>query len=240
MSVPVIEIKDLTKVYHMGDVEVHALRGVSLQVHKGEMLSIMGPSGSGKSTMMNVIGCLDQATAGQYWLEGEDVSKLNDDKLAAIRNRRIGFVFQSFNLLARTSALQNVTLPLIYANTSQRQRRQRARDALEAVGLADRVNHKPNELSGGQQQRVAIARALVNRPSIILADEPTGNVDSKVGAEIVTLFQKLNRERGITVVFVTHDSHVASHTGRIIYLNDGLITNEEIIAEPLVAGEGAA
>jgi putative ABC transport system ATP-binding protein len=240
MSAPVIEIKDLTKVYIMGEVEVHALRGVSLQVQKGEMLSIMGPSGSGKSTMMNVIGCLDQATSGQYWLEGEDVSKLNDDKLAAIRNRRIGFVFQSFNLLARTSALQNVTLPLIYASAGRRQRRQRAQEALEAVGLADRVHHKPNELSGGQQQRVAIARALVNQPSIILADEPTGNVDSKVGAEIVALFQKLNRERGITVVFVTHDSHVARHTERIVYLSDGLITNEEIISDPLVAGESAA
>lgn len=239
MARPLIEIKDLAKVYHMGEVQVHALRGVSLQVEQGEMLSIMGPSGSGKSTMMNIVGCLDQPTSGRYWLEGQDVSQLNDDKLAAIRNRKIGFVFQSFNLLARTDALQNVTLPLVYAGV-RRGRRQQAREALEAVGLADRLHHRPNELSGGQQQRVAIARALVNRPSIILADEPTGNVDSKVGAEIVALFQQLNRERGITVVFVTHDRHVARHTGRIVHLTDGLITREEMIAQPLVAGESAA
>ncbi len=190
----VIELNDIAKVYQMGDVEVHALRGVSLQICQGEMVAIMGPSGSGKSTLMNVIGCLDQPSAGGYWLAGEDVSRLGDDDLAAIRSRRIGFVFQSFNLLARTDALQNVELPLVYAGVRVSERRARAKAALEAVGLGDRLHHRPNELSGGQQQRVAIARALVNRPSIILADEPTGNLDSKVGAEVMGLFQKLNIE----------------------------------------------
>jgi putative ABC transport system ATP-binding protein len=185
---------------------------------------------------MNIIGCLDQPTSGRYHLDGEDISHLDDDRLASIRNRRIGFVFQSFNLLARTTALQNVELPLVYAGA--RDRRKRAEAALEAVGLGDRLHHRPNELSGGQQQRVAIARAIVNEPAIILADEPTGNLDSQSGAEIVALFQQLNGERGLTVIFVTHDARISGHTGRIIYLNDGQIINQEIVEKPLVATDG--
>jgi putative ABC transport system ATP-binding protein len=222
----------LTKIYRMGEIEIHALRGVSFTVRAGELLSIMGPSGSGKSTLMNIIGCLDQPTSGHYHLDGEDISRLEDDRLASIRNHKIGFVFQSFNLLARTTALQNVELPLVYAGA--RNRRKRAQAALEAVGLGDRLHHRPNELSGGQQQRVAIARAIVNEPAIILADEPTGNLDSQSGAEIVALFQQLNRERGLTVIFVTHDTHISHHTGRIIYLNDGQIINQETVERPLV------
>lgn len=230
-----IEIEDVAKVYHMGEIDVHALRGVSLRVCAGELISIMGPSGSGKSTLMNVIGCLDQPTSGRYRLDGQDVSQLDDNVLAGIRNRKIGFVFQNFNLLARTTALQNVELPLVYSGV--RNRREAARSALEAVGLGDRLHHRPNELSGGQQQRVAIARAMVNNPAIILADEPTGNLDSTSGAEIVAIFQRLNRERDLTVVFVTHDAHIAHHTGRILYLTDGRITGEEIVEEPLLARE---
>ena len=226
---PVIRTKDLAKVYSMGEFQVHALRGLSFEVSEGELLSIMGPSGSGKSTLMNIIGCLDQSTSGQYWLSGQDVSELSDDDLANIRNQRIGFVFQNFNLLARTSALQNVELPLIYAGT--RNRRRVAQEALESVGLADRLHHRPNELSGGQQQRVAIARALVTNPAIILADEPTGNLDSQSGAEIAGLFQKLNREKGLTVIFVTHDASVARHTDRILYLSDGSLVDEEIVTD---------
>lgn len=224
-SAPVIRIEDLTKAYRMGEFEVHALRGLSFEVSAGELLSIMGPSGSGKSTLMNIIGCLDQPTSGRYWLNGQDVSELKDDHLATIRNRQIGFVFQNFNLLARTSALQNVELPLIYAGTRNRGRR--AQDALEAVGLGDRLHHRPNELSGGQQQRVAIARALVTNPAIILADEPTGNLDSQSGTEIVGIFQKLNQDKGLTVIFVTHDASVARHTNRILYLSDGSLVGEE-------------
>ena len=235
MGTPVIELRDICKVYEMGEVQVHALRGVSLQVSKGEIMTIMGPSGSGKSTMMNIIGCLDQPTSGSYFLEGQNVSHLHDDELAAIRNIRIGFVFQTFNLLARTSALQNVTLPLIYAGVPRSERRARAQAALETVGLGHRLDHQPTELSGGQQQRVAIARSLVGDPSIILADEPTGNLDSKSGAEVMAILQELNRNQGITVILVTHDPIIARHSERIIHLYDGQISHTELIEQRLTA-----
>jgi len=237
-SSAVIELNDICKVYKMGEIEVRALCGVNLAVEAGEMMTIMGPSGSGKSTMMNILGCLDQPTTGTYLLDKRDVSSLDDDQLAEIRNHKIGFVFQTFNLLARTSALENVMLPLIYAGVGRTERLKRAREALESVGLAERMAHTPNELSGGQQQRVAIARALVNNPSIILADEPTGNLDSKSGAEVMAILQWLNRYRGITVALVTHDPRIAQHTNRVIHLYDGLITKEELIAEPLTADAG--
>jgi putative ABC transport system ATP-binding protein len=236
---PVIRLENITRTYRLGDEEVHALRAVSLSFYPGDILAVMGPSGSGKSTLMNLLGCLDRPTSGSYWLDGEEVGRLRDARLAAIRNRKIGFVFQTFNLLARTSALANCELPLIYAGVGLRERRERAKAALNAVGLTDRMNHRPNELSGGQQQRVAIARALVNRPSIILADEPTGNLDSKSGVEILRLLQQLNQEQGITVLIVTHDPFVARHTRRIVRVHDGQIVTDEIVARPLVAGESA-
>jgi len=222
MTEAVIQARNLTKVYKMGEVEVHALQGVSLEIARGEVVAIMGPSGSGKSTLMNIIGCLDRPTSGEYILDGEQVSRLSDDQLASIRNRKVGFVFQSFNLLSRATALANVELPMRYAGIGHG-RRERARAALEAVGLGDRIHHRPNELSGGQQQRVAIARALVNDPAIILADEPTGNLDSKSGEEIIQLLLNLNQERGTTLVIVTHDAEVAARTQRIIRLRDGLV-----------------
>ena len=228
MNDALIRTENVSKVYLMGDMEVHALRGVSLQIHRGEFASVMGPSGSGKSTLMNIIGCLDQPTSGRYWLDATDVGSLNDDKLAEIRNRKIGFVFQTFNLLARTTAFQNVTLPLVYAGVGARDRRNRARAALEAVGLGDRLNHRPNELSGGQQQRVAIARALVTEPAIILADEPTGNLDTAAGTEIMSIFRRLNEEQRLTVIFVTHDPDIANETRRIIRIRDGLVASDEV------------
>ena len=235
-----IELHDVTKVYQMGDVEVRALNGVSLGIERGELTAIMGPSGSGKSTLMNILGCLDQVTSGEYLLEGTRISTLNDDQLAEIRNRRIGFVFQSYNLLSRTTALDNVEVPLIYAGAGGRARRQKAAEALEAVGLGDRLHHKPNELSGGQQQRVAVARALINEPSIILADEPTGNLDTKTGLEIIALFQRLNEERGITVLYVTHDGEIARFTRRIIRLRDGKVVEDTPVLEHRHAAEAAA
>lgn len=230
-----IKVEDLSKVYKTGTIDVHALRGVSVEIKPGELIAIMGPSGSGKSTLMNVLGCLDQPTSGKYWLDGLEVSKLGDDELAAVRNKKIGFVFQTFNLLSRTSALDNVELPLIYAGAPNK--RSRALEALDRVGLADRVHHKPNQLSGGQQQRVAIARALVNRPAIILADEPTGNLDTRSSEEIMAIFQRLNSEDGITVIFVTHEHDIAAHTNRIIQVRDGRITSDEAVRTQLIAQE---
>lgn len=226
MTDTVIEAKNLSKVYRMGTQEVHALRGLSTTVCRGEVVAIMGPSGSGKSTLMNIIGCLDRPTSGDYILDGESVARLGDDALATIRNRKVGFIFQSFNLLSRTTALGNVELPMRYAGLNGRARRERAEAALESVGLADRIHHRPNELSGGQQQRVAIARALVNDPAILLADEPTGNLDSKSGKEVLELLLNLNRDRGTTLVLVTHDPKVAERTQRIIRIEDGVVAEE--------------
>jgi putative ABC transport system ATP-binding protein len=218
----VIQAESLTKVYKMGLVEVHALNGLSLKIARGEVVSIMGPSGSGKSTLMNIIGCLDRPSSGEYILDGETVSRLTDDQLATIRNRKVGFVFQSFNLLSRASALANVELPLRYSNLAKG-RSEKARQALDSVGLSDRLHHRPNELSGGQQQRVAIARALVNDPAIILADEPTGNLDTKSGLEIMDLLLSLNREHGTTLIIVTHAADIASQSQRIIHIRDGVV-----------------
>jgi len=226
MEAPVIIARDLTKVYKMGEMEVHALRGVSLEIGRGEVVAIMGASGSGKSTLMNTLGCLDLPTSGEYILDGEVVADLDDDQLADIRNRKVGFVFQSFNLLPRSTALSNVELPLRYSHI-QSGRKEKARLALEAVGLGDRINHRPTELSGGQQQRVAIARALVNDPSIVMADEPTGNLDSKVGQEIMDLLLNLNKKSGTTLIIITHDPKIAAQTERVIRLHDGRVLEEE-------------
>jgi putative ABC transport system ATP-binding protein len=231
-----IQIENLTKVYQMGESEVRALDGASFDIDKGEMVAIMGPSGSGKSTLMSIVGCLDVPTSGKYILDGVAVENLDEAKLAEVRGRKIGFVFQQFNLLARTSALENVMLPLTYAGVSGKERQDRAMKALERVGLAERMHHAPNELSGGQQQRVAIARALVNEPAILLADEPTGALDSKTGVEIMELFQSLYKDHGQTVILVTHDSYVARHTNRIIKLSDGRIVSDEVNASPIKAG----
>jgi putative ABC transport system ATP-binding protein len=231
-----IQAEGLTKIYQMGDNEVRALDGTSFSIKKGEMLAIMGPSGSGKSTLMSIIGCLDVPTSGKYILDGVSVENMDETKLAEIRGRKIGFVFQQFNLLARTSALENVMLPLTYAGITGKDRQDRAFKALDRVGLGERTHHAPNELSGGQQQRVAIARALVNEPAILLADEPTGALDSKTGVEIMNLFQNLHEEHGQTVILVTHDAHVAKHTKRIIKISDGRIVSDEVNKNPIKAG----
>ena len=231
---PVIQITDLTKVYQMGHTEVHALAGVSFDVTENEYIAIMGPSGSGKSTLMNMIGCLDTPTSGEYILNNNRVSEMDDAELAEVRNREIGFVFQTFNLLPRTSCLANVELPLIYAGMRSADRKERAREVLTKVGLGDRVDHKPNELSGGQRQRVAIARALVNNPSILLADEPTGNLDTKTGEEIMLLFEELYRQ-GNTIIVVTHEQEIADHARRIVRLRDGLIETDQVVEDPVLA-----
>ena len=226
----VIKTEELTKVYEMGAEQVHALRGVDVEIRKGEYVAIMGPSGSGKSTLMNLIGCLDSPSSGRYWLAGRLVSDLDDDELAYIRNKEIGFVFQTFNLLPRATALHNVELPLIYNGTPAEERLERAKKALERVDLMDRMNHKPNELSGGQRQRVAVARALVNSPSIVLADEPTGNLDSKTGDEIMGLFENLYRQ-GNTIILVTHENDIAQHAHRIIHIRDGRIASDQAVVK---------
>jgi putative ABC transport system ATP-binding protein len=223
----VIELKDLVKTYHVGETEVRALRGVSYNIGQGDFLAIMGPSGSGKSSLMNILGCLDRPTSGEYIFEGEDVSQLDKDRLARIRNQKIGFVFQSFNLLARTTALENVELPLFYSTTDSQDMTARALAALAAVGLSDRAHHKTNQLSGGEQQRVAIARALLNNPTLILADEPTGNLDSRTSSEVMNIFKSLNEDKGITMIMVTHEPDIAAWAGKRIYLKDGLIVREE-------------
>lgn len=222
-----IKLEKLAKTYQIGETEVKALRGVNLEILSGEFLAIMGPSGSGKSTLMNIIGLLDRPTSGRYLLEGEEVSSLDKNRLARLRNKKIGFVFQSFNLLSRTSALENAELPLVYSNISGKERTERAMAALESVGLKGREHHKSNQLSGGEQQRVAIARALLNSPSLIMADEPTGNLDSKTGSEIMDIFQKLNEEKKITLIIVTHDPDIASLAHRRLYLRDGEVIREE-------------
>lgn len=229
-----IEIRNITKTYEMGDVQVRALAGVSLDIKANEYVAIMGPSGSGKSTMMNMLGCLDTPTSGDYFLNGQNVSEMRDDELAQVRNKEIGFIFQTFNLIPRISCLQNVELPLVYAGVKKQERRQRAIDSLTYVGLGTRVNHKPNELSGGQRQRVAIARALVTRPSILLADEPTGNLDTKTSVEIMQIFEELY-QKGNTVLMVTHEEEMANHARRIVRLRDGVIESDTLVAHPTFA-----
>jgi putative ABC transport system ATP-binding protein len=226
MSDWVVDAREIRKIYVMGDVEVHALRGLDLTISFGEVVAIMGPSGSGKSTLMNTLGCLDRPTSGEYYLDGESVAELTDDQLADIRNRKVGFVFQSFNLLPRATALANVELPLRYSGISARERRERAVAALESVGLGDRIHHRPNELSGGQQQLVAIARSLINDPAIIMADEPTGNLDTTSGDEIMKLLLKLNADKGTTLIIVTHDPEIAELTQRIVMIRDGVVVEE--------------
>ena len=235
MDKKIIEISKIIKKYKIGDVSINALRGINFEVRKGEFVSIMGPSGSGKSTLINIIGCLDIPTSGSYIIEGEDVSKLRDNQLAEIRNKKVGFVFQTFNLLSRANIIGNIELPLIYSKSNSiRFRRNLIDRVIDSVGLSGWEKHRPSELSGGQRQRVAIARALINDPSIILADEPTGNLDSRTGEGIIAIFQKLNRE-GKTIILITHELEIARHTKRIIYLKDGYITNEEIVDEPIDA-----
>jgi len=231
-----IEVEDLKKVYRLGTTKVYALNGVSLTIQDGEIMAIVGPSGSGKSTLMAILGCLDVPSKGSYRMDGQAMEKLSDNQLASIRSRKIGFVFQQFNLLSRTSALENVMLPMYYDGVRGKLRKEKAMAALEIVGLADRMHHRSNQLSGGEQQRVAIARALVNEPSILLADEPTGNLDTHTGSEIVGIFQRLNQERGQTVVYVTHDPFIAHHTNRIIKLEDGLVVGDEPVEHPIKAG----
>src|SRR5436309_606188 len=228
---PVIELENIHKTYTMGDIQVHALRGVSLTIGKGEFVAIMGASGSGKSTTMNILGCLDRPTKGTYILDGQDVSQMSKDERADIRSRKIGFVFQGFNLLARTSALENVELPMLYAGVAGSQRHERAIESLAAVGLAGREQNHPNQLSGGQQQRVAVARALVNHPALILADEPTGNLDSRTSVEVMEIFQRLNRARGITLVLVTHESDIAQYAQRVIVFKDGKIKSDQPVTD---------
>lgn len=238
MATPLIEVEHIAKVYRMGDVEVHALRDVSLTICEGESVAVMGPSGSGKSTLMNILGCLDRPTSGSYHLVGEEVSTLDRNALARLRNRTLGFVFQSFNLLARTSALENVELPLLYAGLSGRERHKRAREALERVGLGERIHHHPNQMSGGQQQRVAIARALVTKPRLMVADEPTGNLDSRTSVEIMALFQELGRG-GITLLLVTHEPDIARYASRVVVMRDGLVQTDRR-QSPMVADVAAA
>src|SRR5881296_2145343 len=229
----VISVKNLIKTYVVGEVEVKALRGVNLEVRRGEFLAVTGPSGSGKSTFMHIVGCLDRPTLGQYWLDGQDVSRMSKDALASVRNKKIGFVFQGFNLLSRTSALDNVELPLLYGGGGMRtsERHKRAMDVLNAVGLGNRADHHPNQLSGGQQQRVAIARALINNPSILLADEPTGNLDTKTSIEVMGIFQRLNLERAITVVLITHEHDIAEYGTRVVQFRDGLVVSDRPVAQ---------
>jgi len=238
----VISVRNLVKTYVVGEVEVKALRGVTLDVQRGEFLAVSGQSGSGKSTFMHIVGCLDRPTSGQYFLDGQDVSRMSKDALAAVRNKKIGFVFQGFNLLSRTSALDNVELPLLYGGNSLRtvDRHQRAKEMLELVGLGNRTDHHPNQLSGGQQQRVAIARALINNPSILLADEPTGNLDSRTSIEVMGIFQRLNKERGITVVLITHEADIAEYGTRTVTFRDGLVIADKAVARRRVAEEELA
>ncbi len=236
-STPLIHLESVYKTYDLGEIQVQALRGISLEVRKGEFVAVMGPSGSGKSTVMNILGCLDRPTKGRYFLEGIDVSQMSKEKLAQIRNRKLGFVFQQFNLLSRTSALENVELPTIYAGIGPEERARRAMESLTRVGLADRAGHHPSQLSGGQQQRVAIARALVNRPSILLADEPTGNLDSRTSVEIMEILQTLNEEQGLTIVMVTHEQDISQYTKRTVEFRDGKVRRDSMVHNRLVASD---